>query len=180
ELAIWVANTLCDIVRKYPARGGAGIYRTYFVSSGLNILEGKMLGATPDGRLSGEAVSNGISPANGTEKNGLTMTLRSVAYATKDALLTGGASMNIRINPSLIETNEGVDKLTSIVEAYLELGGRELQINPVSTETLRDAQAHPEKYPDLSVKVTGYSARFIEVGRSLQNDIIARTVFNEL
>ncbi|MFW9875507.1 MAG: glycine radical domain-containing protein, partial [Candidatus Thorarchaeota archaeon] len=75
---------------------------------------------------------------------------------------------------------DGLDKLTSIVEAYLELGGRELQINPISSETLRDAQAHPEKYPDLSVKVTGYSARFIEVGRSLQNDIIARTVFNEL
>ena len=180
ELAKWVANTLCDIVRKYPARGGAGIYRPYFVSSGLNILEGKMLAATPDGRLSGEAVSNGISPANGTEKNGLTMTLQSVALATKDALLTAGASMNIRISPSLLETDDGVDKLTSIVEAYLELGGRELQINPVSSETLKDAQAHPEKYPDLSVKVTGYSARFIEVGRSLQNDIIARTVFNEL
>jgi pyruvate formate-lyase/glycerol dehydratase family glycyl radical enzyme len=180
ELAKWVADTLCDIVRKHPARGGVGIYRPCLVSSGLNILEGRMLGATPDGRLSGEAVSNGISPANGTEKNGLTMTLRSVAYATKDALLTDGATMNIRINPSLIETEEGVDKLTSIAEAYLELGGRELQINPVSSETLRDAQAHPEKYPDLSVKVTGYSARFIEVGRSLQNDIIARTVFNEL
>ncbi len=180
ELAKWVANTLCDIVRKHPARDGAGIYRPCLVSSGLNILEGRMLGATPDGRLSGEAVSNGISPANGTEKNGLTMTLRSVAFATKNALLTDGATMNIRINPSLIETDEGVDKLTSIVEAYLELGGRELQINPISSETLRDAQVHPEKYPDLSVKVTGYSARFIEVGRSLQNDIIARTVFNEL
>ncbi|MBA7653136.1 Trans-4-hydroxy-L-proline dehydratase [subsurface metagenome] len=175
-----MANTLCDIVRKHPARDGAGIYRPCLVSSGLNILEGRMLGATPDGRLSGEAVSNGISPANGTEKNGLTMTLRSVASATKDALLTDGTTMNIRINPSLIETDEGLDKLTSIVEAYLELGGRELQINPISSETLRDAQIHPEKYPDLSVKVTGYSARFIEVGRSLQNDIIARTVFNEL
>jgi len=180
ELAKWVANTLCDIVRKHPARGGAGIYRPCLVSSGLNILEGRMLGATPDGRLSGEAVSNGISPANGTEKNGLTMTLRSVAFATRDALLTDGATMNVRITPSLIETDDGVDKLTSIVEAYLELGGRELQINPISSETLKDAQAHPEKYPDLSVKVTGYSARFIEVGRSLQNDIIARTVFNEL
>jgi len=180
ELAKWVANTLCDIVRKHPARDGVGIYRPCLVSSGLNILEGRMLGATPDGRLSGEAVSNGISPANGTEKNRLTMTLRSVAFATRDALLTDGATMNIRITPSLIETDEGVDKLTSIVEAYLELGGRELQINPISSETLRDAQVHPEKYPDLSVKVTGYSARFIEVGRSLQNDIIARTVFNEL
>ena len=108
------------------------------------------------------------------------MALRSVAYATGEPHLTNGASMNIRINPSLIQTDNGVDQLASIVEAYLELGGRELQINPLSTETLRDAQAHPEKYPDLSVKVTGYSARFIEIGRSLQEDIIARTVFNEL
>ena len=88
--------------------------------------------------------------------------------------------MNIRINPSLIETDEGVDQLASIVEAYLELGGRELQINPISTEILKDAQAHPEKYPDLSVKVTGYSARFIDITKELQDDIIERTVFSEL
>ncbi|MFX1457265.1 MAG: pyruvate formate lyase family protein [Promethearchaeota archaeon] len=181
ELAKWVASTLCDITRKYKARGGDGIYHNCIVSaSGSQVREGRALGATADGRLAHENVANGISPTNGMEKNGLTMTLRSVAYATGEPHLTNGATMNIRINPSLIETDEGVDQLASIVEAYLELGGRELQINPLSTETLRDAQAHPEKYPDLSVKVTGYSARFIEIGRSLQEDIIARTVFNEL
>jgi len=127
-----------------------------------------------------EPVANGISPSNGTEKNGLTMTLKSVAYATGEAPLTNGATMNIRINPNLIETDEGLDHLASIVEAYLEMGGRELQINPISSETLKDAQAHPENYPDLSVKVTGYSARFIDIGYRLQSDIIARTVFNEL
>ena len=88
--------------------------------------------------------------------------------------------MNIRINPTILETDEGLEHLTSIVEAYLEMGGRELQINPISTETLRDAQAHPEKYPDLSVKVSGYSARFIDLRKELQDDIIARTVFNEI
>ena len=106
--------------------------------------------------------------------------LRSVAYATGEPHLTNGASMNIRINPSLIQTEEGVDHLASIVEAYLELGGRELQINPISSETFIDAQAHPEKYPDLSVKVTGYSARFIDITKELQEDIIDRTVFSEL
>ncbi|MFX1522479.1 MAG: pyruvate formate lyase family protein [Promethearchaeota archaeon] len=180
ELAKWFASTLCDITRKYKARGGDGIYHNCLVSSGGQVAEGRALGATADGRLAREAISNGISPGNGMEKNGLTMTLRSVAYATSEPHLTNGASMNIRINPSLIETDEGVDQLASIVEAYLELGGRELQINPISSETLRDAQAHPEKYPDLSVKVTGYSARFIDLARSLQEDIIARTVFNEL
>ncbi|MBY8984754.1 MAG: hypothetical protein KGD65_06795 [Candidatus Lokiarchaeota archaeon] len=181
ELAKWVASNLCDITRKYKARGGDGIYHNCLVSAaGSQITEGRALGATADGRLAREAVANGISPANGTEKNGLTMALRSVAYATGEPHLTNGATMNIRINPSLIQTDEGVDQLASIVEAYLELGGRELQINPLSTETLRDAQAHPEKYPDLSVKVTGYSARFIDIARSLQEDIIARTVFNEI
>jgi pyruvate formate-lyase/glycerol dehydratase family glycyl radical enzyme len=180
ELAKWVANTLCEITRKYKARGGDGTYHNCLISSGTQIMEGKTLGATADGRLLGEPVSNGISPANGTEKNGLTMALRSIAYATAEPHLTNGASMNVRINPTLLETDEGIDHMTSIVEAYLELGGRELQVNPIGSETLKDAQAHPEKYPDLSVKVSGYSARFIDITKELQDDIIDRTVFNEL
>ena len=180
ELAKWVATTLCDLTRGYKARGGDGIYHNCLVSAGTQIMEGKLLGATPDGRLKGEPVANGISPANGTEKNGITMALRSVAYATAEPHLTNGASMNIRINPHLIQTDEGLEHLTSIVEAYLELGGRELQINPISSETLIDAQAHPENYPDLSIKVTGYSARYIDLTKELQDDIIARTVFTDL
>ena len=181
ELARWVTQVFSELPRKYHVRGGNGICRASLVSAaGTQVLEGRMLGATPDGRLNGEPVSNGLSPVNGTEKNGLTMALRSVALVSCDALLTDGVGLNVRINPSLIETNDGIDKMTSILEAYFELGGRELQINPISSEILRDAQAHPEKYIDLSVKVTGYSARFIDLTKALQDDIIARTVFNEL
>ena len=181
ELAKWVMDIFSEMPRKYHVRGGNGIYRSSLVSAaGTQVLEGKMLGATPDGRLAAQPVSNGLSPVNGTEKNGLTMTLRSVALASRDALLTDGVALNVRINPSLIEDDEGVDKLASMVEAYFELGGRELQINPISSETLKDAQKHPEKYPDLSVKVSGYSARFIDLSKNLQDDIIARTVFSEL
>jgi pyruvate formate-lyase/glycerol dehydratase family glycyl radical enzyme len=180
DLAKWVANTLCDLTRHYKARGGDGIYHNCLVSAGTQIMEGKTLGATADGRLKGEPVANGISPSNGTEKNGLTMTLRSIAYATTEPHLTNGASFNIRLNPSILQTDEGLDQFTSIVDAYLDFGGRELQINPISSDILRDAQAHPENYTDLSVKVTGYSARFIDLTKELQDDIIARTVFNEL
>jgi len=181
DLAKWVAHTLCDITRKHKARGGDGIYHPCLISAaGTQVIEGFMLGATPDGRLQGEAVSNGMSPSNGTEKNGLTMTLRSAAHATKDALLTNGTAMNVRISPYLIQTDEGLDHMASIVESFFELGGRNLQINPFGTETLKDAQAHPEKYPDLSVKVSGYSARFVDLRKSLQDDIIARTEFNSL
>src|SRR4030042_4165758 len=163
DLAKWVAETLCDITRKYKARGGNGTYHPCMVSAATQTMEGMMLGATPDGRCQGEPVANGMSPVNGMERNGLTMTLRSVAHATKDALLTNGTTFNIRISPNMIQTEEGLDRFASVIEAYLELGGRELQINPIDTETLRDAQKHPEKYPDLSVKVTGYSARFIDL-----------------
>ncbi len=180
ELAKWVAHTLCDITRQYKARGGNGIYHPCLISSATHTIEGKMLGATPDGRVYGEAVANGMSPVNGTEKNGLTMTLRSVAYATKDALLTNGTTFNIRLSPATIATDEGVDQMAKVVEAYFEIGGRELQINPVGTDILKDAQKHPEKYPDLSVKVTGYSARFIDLRKELQDDIIARTEFQNI
>ncbi len=181
ELAKWVATTLCDITRKHKSKSSGGIYHPCLVSAaGTQVTEGKMLGATADGRLYGEPVANGISPANGTEKNGVTMALRSVAYATAEPHLTNGVAMNIRLNPSLLQTDEGLDHLTSIVKAYLESGGRELQINPISSEVLKDAQVHPENYPDLSVKVTGYSARFVEITKELQDDIIARTVFGEL
>jgi pyruvate formate-lyase/glycerol dehydratase family glycyl radical enzyme len=180
ELARWVAEVFTEIARKYHVRGGNGIYRTSFVSAaGSQVIEGRLLGATPDGRESGKPVSNGLSPANGTERHGLTMALRSAALAAQP-LLTNGVAMNARISPSLIETEEGLDRLVSILEAYFELGGKEIQLNPIDSTILRDAQSHPEKYIDLSVKVSGYSARFIDLSRSLQNDIIERTLFNEL
>ena len=90
------------------------------------------------------------------------------------------SSMNVRISPSSIQTDEAVEKFVSIIEAYFELNGKEIQINPIDTAILKDAQIHPEKYIDLSVKVSGYSARFIDLSRSLQNDIIERTLYSEL
>ena len=129
ELAKWVADVFSEIPRKYHVRGGTGIYRASLVSAaGSQVSEGQMIGATPDGRLRGEPVSNGLSPVNGTENNGLTMVLRSVAEASRDALLTDGVGVNVRINPSSIEDDEGLDKMASVVEAYFELGGREIQI----------------------------------------------------
>jgi len=180
ELAKWVAEVFTEITRKYNVRGGKGIYRTSFVSAaGSHVIEGRNLGATPDGRKAGEPVSNGLSPVNGTDRSGLTMALLSAAKACQP-LITDGVAMNVRISPSIIETDYGVDRLASIIEAYFELGGKEIQINPIDSDTLRDAQLHPENYKDLSVKVSGYSARFIDLSRSLQNDIINRTEFDKL
>jgi formate C-acetyltransferase len=89
--------------------------------------------------------------------------------------LAGGGSFNMRFNPSLFQTDEQVDQFISMLKTYFGLGGQHLQMSVVDTETLRDAQEHPEQYEDLLVRVTGYSARFVELSPGTQQEIIART-----
>ncbi len=178
ELAVWVAEVFCEEVRKHRSWRG-GIYRPSLFSSGTQDLEGAICGATPDGRRAGEPVSNGISPTNGTEWNGITAVFHSAA-AAGSPLVSDGTALNLNLSPLAIASQEGLEKLASTVEAFFVLGGRHVQFNPLDRETLKDAQAHPERYPDLTVKVSGYSARFVELSRSLQDDIIKRTEFCEV
>ena len=178
ELARWVTEVFCREVRKHPC-GRGGFYRPGIFSYGVHVADGMSLGATPDGRKAGEPVSNGISPVNATETAGPTAVLRSAASAG-GALLSDGTALNIRLSPSLLGTHEQAEKLASMIEAYFALGGRHVQFNVVDTRTLKDAQAHPEDYPDLVVRVSGYCAYFTDLGRSIQDDIIARTEFSSL
>ncbi|NPV60892.1 MAG: hypothetical protein HPY75_14675 [Actinobacteria bacterium] len=175
ELARWVTDIFCAEVRKHPC-GRGGFYRPGIFSYGVHVADGMSLGATPDGRRAGEPVSNGISPVNGRESGGPTAVMRSAALAG-GAPLSDGTALNLRFSPSMLGSGEGEGKLAAMIEAYFALGGRHVQFNVVDTETLRDAQAHPEKYPDLVVRVSGYCAYFTDLGRSIQNDIIARTEF---
>ena len=86
----------------------------------------------------------------------------------------GGIALNLRMHPSVLSNDEGLEKLREVTKAYFQNGGMEVQYNVVDTETLRAAQARPEEYRDLVVRIAGYSAYFVELGRDLQNDIIAR------
>ena len=86
----------------------------------------------------------------------------------------GGIALNLRMHPSVLSNDEGLEKLREVTKTYFQNGGMEVQYNVVDTETLRDAQARPEEYRDLVVRIAGYSAYFVELGRDLQNDIIAR------
>ncbi len=178
EIAEWVSEVFCSEVRKYKTWRG-GIYRPSMFSSGTQDMEGALCGATPDGRLAGEVISNGISPANGTEMNGPTAVFHSVAQAGK-ALYSDGTALNMNLSPGMLKSDDNIEKLASLIEGYFQMGGRHVQFNPLDAKTLRDAQAHPDMYPDLTVKVTGYSACFVDLGKTLQDDIIARTEFCEL
>jgi formate C-acetyltransferase len=178
DLAVWVAETFTRQTRKHRCWRG-GVYRPSLFSSGTQHIEGAFLGATPDGRLATEVVSNGVSPVNGMERTGMTALLHSAAKAGR-ALLSDGTALNLNISPGLLRTAEGVEKLADMILAYFDMGGRHVQFNPLDRKTLFDAQTHPEKYPDLTVKVTGYSAIFADLVKPLQDDIIARTEFREV
>ena len=179
ELAQWFMEVLEKTVRSHRSPVLGGPYRPIMMSAGTQVIEGFLCGASPDGRLALQAVSNGISPANGTELNGATAAMHSVAKACK-AHMSAGSTFNMTMLPSIFKSEESLEKFTSMLLAYFELGGRQVQINPVAVETLRDAQKNPQNYPDLLVKVTGYSFRFIDLSTALQNDIIARTEFSEI
>ena len=173
-----VAEFFCnEVARQRTIRGGP--YRPGFFSYGMHVFEGMFLGATPNGRLAGEPVSNSFSPANGSERKGPTATLRSVAKIDH-ALISNGCAVNLKLMPSTFEGDEHVQKMAALVKSYFRLGGMEVQFNVISNETLRDAQAHPENYRDLVVRVSGYSAYFTDLGKPLQDEIIARTQFGAL
>ncbi len=153
-------------------RGGR--YRVAYFSLGNHVVDGLFVGATPDGRRRGAPISNGVSPSNLVEPRGGPHACMRSAARIPPAQASSGIALNVRFHPSFIEDERGLATFASMLRTYFAMGGMHLQPNFVSTETLRDAQRHPERYRDLIVKVSGYSACFTDLGRSIQDDIIAR------
>lgn len=173
-----VAEFFCREVSRHQTERG-GPFRPGFFSYGMHVMEGLFLGATADGRLSGEPVSNSFSPANGSEKLGPIGVFRSVAKIDQ-RLITNGCALNIKFLPSLFDTDERLEKMIGLLKGFFASGGMEVQPNVVSNAVLRRAQEHPEDYRDLVVRVSGYSANFTDLGRPLQDEIISRPEFGTL
>jgi formate C-acetyltransferase len=150
-----------------------GKYRVNLLPTTVHIYFGRVTGATPDGRRSGEPLSDGISPSHGADRHGPTAVIKSVAKL--DHVRTGGTLLNQKLMPQLLADEEGLTKLGYLVRAYFRMDGHHIQFNVVDSWTLMDAQANPEKYSDLIVRVAGYSDYFVDIGRELQDEIIART-----
>lgn len=174
DLAHWVVSVLNEESRKHRRPIDGGTYRALLISAGSQVIGGQVLGATCDGRMARTPVSPGVGPYNGTYTEGLTAVLQSVAKISS-VPLSSGTSLNLNLNPLSIQSDEGLEKFAAVIEAYFAMGGRQVQFNPFSKEMLLDAQEHPENYPDLMVKVSGYSYRYVDLSRVLQDDIIART-----
>jgi trans-4-hydroxy-L-proline dehydratase len=150
-----------------------GTYHINLLPTTCHVYFGSVIGASPDGRLAWQPLSEGISPVQGADRHGPTAVIKSAAKM--DHARTGGTLLNQKFTPQLLKDDEGLDKLVQLVRTYFKLDGHHIQFNVVEAATLRAAQQHPEQYRDLIVRVAGYSDYFCDLGRALQDEIIART-----
>jgi formate C-acetyltransferase len=167
-----VFETYFEAIDGRPNTKG-GCYRINLLPTTVHIYFGKAVGATPDGRKTGEPLSEGVSPVQGADRKGPTAVIESVAKI--DHVRTGGTLLNQKFTPQLLADQTGMNKLAQLIRTYFRLDGHHIQFNVVDSNMLRDAQRHPEKYRDLIVRVAGYSDYFVDLNLDLQNEIIKRT-----
>ena len=153
-------------------RGGMFQAGLYPVSA--NVPLGAQTGATPDGRLAGRPVADGVSPSAGKDVYGPTAAAKSVSRLDH-YIASNGTLFNQKFHPSALSGRAGLENFVALIRSYFDQKGSHMQFNVVSRETLLDAQKYPEKYKHLVVRVAGYSALFTTLSRSLQDDIINRT-----
>jgi formate C-acetyltransferase len=172
ELAKKVFDMYFNLIDGRPTVCG-GTYRINLLPTTVHVYFGKVTGATPDGRLAGEPLSEGISPVQGMDRKGPTAVIKSEGKL--DHIKTGGTLLNQKFTPQLLAEEEGLVKLKDLIRTYFKFMGHHIQFNVVTAETLREAQKHPEKYRDLIVRVAGYSDYFVDCAKELQDEIIRRT-----
>lgn len=149
-------------------------FRAGYLSWNHFVYDGGYTMATPDGRKLGDHLSNAVGPHQGRDFKGPTAAIKSIGKLNL-VLVPSGGSYTWTINPATMKTDEKLEKFVGLMRAYNELGGTAWQTNCISPDTLRDAQKHPENYQNLLVRITGYNAYFVTIGRGLQDEIIART-----
>ena len=172
-LARAVANSYTREVEKYKNPRG-GVFQAGLYPVSANVPLGGQTGATPDGRLAFTPLADGIGPASGRDVKGPTATANSVAKLEQD-VASNGTLLNQKFHPSALSSMASLEKFVAYLRGFFDQKGMHVQYNVVSKDTLLDAQAHPENYKTLVVRVAGYSALFTTLSRSLQDDIINRT-----
>ena len=148
-------------------------YRGGYLSWNYWIAYAPSTAATPDGRRRGQFLSNAVCPVNGADRQGPTSVIKSVGKLGLETA-PNGASHTMSFSPALFRSPEQRQKLKALLRAYGQVGGTCLQINVIDAETLREAQKFPDEYHNLLVRVTGYNAYFVGLGKEIQDEIIAR------
>ena len=172
DIAVRVYNDLVKAIEGRPNTRG-GKTQLNMLSTTCHNYFGSVCGATPNGRYAHFAISDGTSPAHGSDSHGPTAVIKSLGKL--DQTKSGGTLLNVRFVPNLLKREEDMRKLGHLIRTYFKFGGHHIQFNIVDTATLLDAQKHPDQYRDLLVRVAGYSDYFNDMTEQLQNEIIART-----
>lgn len=172
DIALQVYNDLFDAIDGKPNIKGES-YHLNMLSTTCHVYFGKVMGATPNGRLAHKSISDGTSPSHGCDVNGPSAVIKSLTKL--DHVKSGGTLLNQRFLPSLLKRDEDIVKLGKLIRTYFALGGHHIQFNIVDTATLYAAQENPEDYKDLLVRMAGYSDYFNDMNGDLQQEVIDRT-----
>lgn len=174
DIAKKIVNELVETIESYPPSPvRKAIKRAYFLPTTSHVYFGKVTGATPDGRISGFPVSEGISPVQGMDRRGIASVFRSVSKI--DWMKTGGSLLNQKLTPDLFNDERNIIKLATLIRGYFRAGGYHVQFNVITAALLKEAQKRPKDFQDLMVRVAGYSDYFVKLPKGLQEEIIART-----
>lgn len=168
----------CEELQKYRTPRG-GIFDAGLYPVSANVLFGTYIGATPDGRYDHEAIADGVSPTRGTDSLGPTAAANSVSKLDH-FIASNGTLYNMKFTPSAVAGFEGLRRFAALIREFFDRKGAHMQFNVVNRQMLIDAQKHPKEHKDLIIRVAGYSAQFISLDKSVQDDIIKRTEFERV
>ena len=174
DIATKIVSELVKDIESYPpSQVRKAIKRAYFLPTTAHVYFGKVTGASPDGRVAGFPVSEGISPVQGMDRRGIASVFRSVSKI--DWVRTGGSLLNQKLTPDLFNDERNIIKLATLIRGYFRAGGYHVQFNVITASLLKEAQKRPKDFQDLMVRVAGYSDYFVKLPKGLQAEIIART-----
>lgn len=175
EIAAQIIEVLAETLkRRTPFRGGQYTLGTLAGGENMQVEFGRKTDATPDGRKTGEPFADSLCASQGHDRNGVTAMLNSVAKLPH-SLLPTSTTVNVKLDPKLLESDSGIEKIAALINGHFMSGGQQLQFNFYNREMLLEAKNNPEKHANLMVRVCGYSAPFVLLWDDLQYEIISRT-----